>query len=90
MHTLTGKDRFALVQVKGAPHRIMDIGMRMLQPREQYRGQGFPDSYVIDEGPKGEKLPQYAQTRMAGNSVCPAMSEALAVAQLTVSVRQAA
>ena len=90
MHTLTGKDRFALVKVHGQPHKILDIGMRMLKPREQYRGQGFPDSYVIDEGPRGEKLPQSSQTRMAGNSVCPAMSEALAVAQLTVSVRQAA
>jgi DNA (cytosine-5)-methyltransferase 1 len=27
---------------------IVDIGMRMLQPRELYRAQGFPEWYIID------------------------------------------
>ncbi|MDR8300171.1 DNA cytosine methyltransferase, partial [Acinetobacter baumannii] len=50
MDTLTTKDRLALVTVwvKGEPWVIVDIRMRMLLPRELYRGQGFPDTYIID------------------------------------------
>lgn len=28
--------------------RSVDIGMRMLQPHELYRAQGFPEWYIID------------------------------------------
>jgi len=50
MHTLTTKDRMALVTVMigGEEYAIVDIGMRMLTPRELFRAQGFPDDYVID------------------------------------------
>lgn len=52
MDTLTTKDRLALVTVwvKGEPWVIVDIRMRMLFPRELYRGQGFPETYIIDRG----------------------------------------
>ncbi len=82
LHTVVGKDRFALVEVAGAQHRIADVGMRMLAARELYRAQGFPENYVIDEGPKGRKLSKASQVRMAGNSVCPHVACALATAQL--------
>ena len=39
----------------GEVYAITDIGMRMLQPRELYRAQGFPDSYVIDRGADGRQ-----------------------------------
>jgi DNA (cytosine-5)-methyltransferase 1 len=78
MHTVTTKPRFALVMVNGVPHEIADIGMRMLQPRELYRAQGFPDSYLIDRGADGRPLSKAAQVRMCGNSVSPVMSCALA------------
>lgn len=42
MHTVTAKDRFGLVTVAGEQYQIADIGMRMLQPRELFRAQGFP------------------------------------------------
>lgn len=29
--------------------RSVDIGMRMLQPHELYRAQGFPEWYIIDQ-----------------------------------------
>ena len=64
--------------VNGVPHEIADIGMRMLQPRELYRAQGFPDSYLIDRGADGRPLSKAAQVRMCGNSVSPVMSCALA------------
>ena len=44
--TVTTKDRLGLVTVfvKGTPYVIVDICLRMLQPHELYRAQGFPAS----------------------------------------------
>lgn len=75
--------------VDGVPHAIADIGMRMLQPRELYRAQGFPDSYVIDRGADGRPLSKAAQVRMCGNSVCPPMSRALVAANYAEQVQRA-
>ena len=77
LHTVTTKPRFGLVTVAGQQYAIADIGMRMLQPRELYRAQGFPDSYAIDRGADGRVLPKDAQVRMCGNSVCPPLAAAL-------------
>ncbi|MCE2908020.1 MAG: DNA cytosine methyltransferase [Burkholderiaceae bacterium] len=90
MHTVTTKPRFALVTVDGVPHAIADIGMRMLQPRELYRAQGFPDTYIIDRGADGRQLPKDAQVRMCGNSVCPPLARALVAANFVEAVREAA
>lgn len=77
--TVTSKDRLQLitVNIEGAAYVLSDIGMRMLQPRELYRAQGFPDSYIIDRDADGAPLPKYAQVRMCGNSVCPPLAQAL-------------
>lgn len=81
LHSVTTKDRFGLVTVNGWP--IVDIGMRMLQPRELYRAQGFPDSYIIDgPGPSGKPLTKTAQVRMCGNSVCPPIAAAIVAANM--------
>ena len=82
LHTDTTKPRFALVQasVLGEPYVIADIGMRMLTPRERFRAQGFPDSYVIDPMHEGKRLTQAEQGRMCGNSVCPNVAAALVAA----------
>jgi DNA (cytosine-5)-methyltransferase 1 len=58
LHTATTKDRFGLVTVTidGEPYVITDIGMRMLTPRELFRAQGFPDSYIIDRGADGTPI----------------------------------
>lgn len=77
MATVTTKDRMALVMVYGEPYVIVDIGMRMLVPRELFRAQGFRDSYIID----GSGLTKTAQVKMCGNSVCPQMAEAVVRAQ---------
>jgi len=77
LHTVTTKDRFCLVTVNGWP--IVDIGLRMLQPRELYRAQGFPPGYVIDgPAPNGKPMTKTAQVRMCGNSVCPPIAQAIA------------
>lgn len=80
LHTITTRDRFGLVTVHGQPYAIVDIGLRMLAPRELYRAQGFPDSYRIDQGADGRPLTKTAQVRMCGNSVCPPLARALVAA----------
>ncbi len=83
LHTITTKDRFGLVVVKGEVYAIADIGMRMLEPRELYRAQGFPESYLIDRRADGTPLPKHAQVRMCGNSVSPVAAQALVAANYT-------
>lgn len=80
LHTVTTKDRFGLVTIKGEDYAIVDIGLRMLTPRELYRAQGFPESYAIDKGADGRPLTKTAQVRMCGNSVCPPLARALVAA----------
>lgn len=70
MATVTTRDRFGLVTIKGVDYRIVDIGLRMLQPRELFRAQGFPDIYRLI-GTKTD------QVRLCGNSVCPPVAEAI-------------
>ncbi|MCP5136549.1 MAG: DNA cytosine methyltransferase [Gammaproteobacteria bacterium] len=88
LHTITARDRMGLVTVEGTDYQIVDIGMRMLQPRELYRAQGFPDWYEIDTGADGQLLPKHAQVRMVGNSVSPVISQALAEANYLVGVHR--
>jgi DNA (cytosine-5)-methyltransferase 1 len=82
MRTLSTRDRFGLVTVAGIEYAIADIGMRMLQPRELYRAQGFTDSYKIDIEYNGKPLSKTAQVRMCGNSVCPPLAAAIIRANL--------
>ncbi len=83
MHTLPTRDRMGLVTVRGEEYAIVDIGLRMLTPRELYRAQGFPESYQIDFGADGKPLTKTAQVRMCGNSVCPPLSSAIVGANYT-------
>jgi DNA (cytosine-5)-methyltransferase 1 len=87
MHTIPSTDRMGLVTVDGTDYAIADIGLRMLTPRELFRAQGFPESYVIDVGLGGKKLPKDAQVRMCGNSVCPPMAKALVEANVAAIQR---
>lgn len=77
--TVTTKDRLGLVTVniKGEPYVITDIGMRMLQPKELYAAQGFPEYYQYDHTADGTEINKSGQVRMCGNSVCPHVARAL-------------
>ena len=86
MHTVTTKDRFGLVTVHGQQYQIVDIGLRMLTPRELFRAQGFPESYQIERGGDGRVLTKTAQVRMCGNSVCPPMAKAYVAANYSEAV----
>lgn len=88
MHTISTKARMGLVTVHGVDYQIVDIGMRMLTPRELYRAQGFPESYKIDFDYKGKPLSKTAQVRMCGNSVCPPMSRALVAANFNANAAE--
>lgn len=90
--TLTTRDRYGLVtvQIDGETYAIVDIGMRMLTPRELFACQGFASDYDISaERVLGEPLTKTAQVRMCGNSVPPPVSAAIVRAQFapTLSVR---
>ncbi|MBZ1874922.1 DNA cytosine methyltransferase [Klebsiella pneumoniae] len=71
-----------LVTIKGVVYRIVDIGMRMLQPHELYRAQGFPEGYVIDRDYRGNKYSKEKQVARCGNAVPPPFAEALVRANL--------
>jgi DNA (cytosine-5)-methyltransferase 1 len=96
LDTVTTRDRFGLVVVDGVEHAIVDIGMRMLTPRELARAQGFPDDYALDvelvgvrhwnaktkTHIKNPRLSKTAQVRLIGNSVCPPLARALVAANV--------
>lgn len=79
---VTTRDRFALVTVviDGETYVLVDIGMRMLTPRELFALQGFGRQYVIDHGlvdGRIKRFPKGTQTRLCGNSVPPDLAAAL-------------
>lgn len=88
IHTITAKERFGIVTVHGEEYQIVDIGMRMLQPRELYRAQGFPDSYIIDPEFNGKPMTKTNQVRMCGNSVCPPVAESIVRANVCIDAKQ--
>jgi DNA (cytosine-5)-methyltransferase 1 len=90
VQTISTRDRVGLVTVHNEPYVIADIGMRMLAPRELFRAQGFPDSYVITPTVNGKPLTKEAQVRCVGNSVCPPIAAALARAQFADQVIEVA
>lgn len=90
MDTVTTKARFAVVTVTidATTYVIVDIGLRMLTPRELARAQGFPEDYVLDPVVRKflrgkwveRKLTISEQISAIGNSVCPPMARALVAA----------
>ena len=82
LDTITSRDRFGLVTIAGIDYQIVDIGLRMLEPKELYGCQGFPDDYIIDHDYTGKTYPRSEQVRRCGNAVCPPIPAALVRANL--------
>ena len=80
--TITAKDRMGLVTVHGEDYKIVDIGLRMLTPRELFDAQGFPPDYIIDVDADGKPYPKSEQVARCGNAVCPPIPTALVRANL--------
>lgn len=89
---------FVTLEICGTSYVVIDIGMRMLTPRELFRAQGFPDDYVIDgvwdQDEGGEWVWQGfakdVQVSCCGNSVCPPIAAAIVGANCQhLAIRQA-
>lgn len=80
-----GGDEFVTLKVDTQTFVVVDIGLRMLTPRELYNAQGFPSDYVIEgiwmDAPGGDfkwhPFSKDVQVSCCGNSVCPPLAEAL-------------
>lgn len=77
-----GYDAPLVLVLDGDEWVLADIGFRMLTPRELYRCQGFPDTYVIDPMFRGKPLSKTAQIKGVGNSVPPIMAQVIGRAAL--------
>lgn len=82
LDTITTHDRFGLVTIQEIDYAIVDIGLRMLEPKELYGCQGFPDDYIIDQDSDGKSYPRSEQVKRCGNAVCPPIPAALVRANL--------
>ncbi|RVH05050.1 C-5 cytosine-specific DNA methylase [Sinorhizobium meliloti] len=71
---------FVTLTIGDAEFVIVDIGMRMLTPRELYSAQGFPADYKIDADANGRPFPKNVQVSCVGNSVSPPVAAALVAA----------
>lgn len=71
-----------IFNINGTEYFISDIGLRMLQPKELYKAQGFPDDYIIDHDYTGKTYPKSKQVARCGNAVPPAFAKALVQANL--------
>lgn len=80
--TITTRDRLGLVTVHGQDYWIVDIGLRMLIPRELFDANGFPHDYVIDVDADGNAYKKSDQVARCGNAVCPPIPAALVRANL--------
>lgn len=89
MRTVTTKDRFGLVVIKGTVYEIVDIGMRMLEPHELLRAQfgRFAERYDLSDAKT-----KTGKVRLIGNSVSPENAEAVIACNWTPreQLRQAA
>ena len=79
---------FVTLEIDGIIYVVIDIGMRMLTPRELFNAQGFPPDYIIDgvwedqdtAAPRWHAFPKDVQVICCGNSVCPPLAAAIIAA----------
>lgn len=75
-------DEVILFQIGEAWYFMVDIGLRMLAPRELYRANDFPDVYKIEQDYTGTVYGKSKQVARCGNAVPPPFSTALVRANL--------
>lgn len=89
---------FVTLTIEGETFVVVDIGLRMLTPRELFNAQGFPPDYVIEGVWKQEgddwtwhPFTKSVQVSCCGNSVCPGIAKALVAANAShLAVRREA
>jgi DNA (cytosine-5)-methyltransferase 1 len=82
LDTITSVAKFGLVTIKGIDYKIIDIGLRMLEPHELFAAQGFPSNYIIDRDFDGNTYSKSKQVARCGNAVPPPFADALVRANL--------
>lgn len=75
-------DEILVYVINGTEYIIVDIGLRMLTPRELFAAQGFPPDYIIDVDCEGNAYPKSEQVARCGNAVPPPFAVALVRANL--------
>lgn len=75
-------DEILLLEIDGENYFIVDITLRMLEPKELYAAQGFPADYIIDHDDTGKPYSRKEQVARCGNAVPPPFAEALVRANL--------
>lgn len=80
LHTIRTADCFGLVMFKGTRYKIIDIGLRMLEPHELFLASSFPSDYVINVDYKGNKYSKAKQVARCGNAVPPLLAKAVIAA----------
>lgn len=85
LHTVTTLARHGLVTVEidGQTYTIVDIGMRMLEPRELARAMGFPEWYSFTDA-SGKPFTKRDQVKMIGNA-CPVGTVAALVREVVLA-----
>lgn len=87
-HGVWDEREFVTIEIDGVTFVVVDIGMRMLSPRELFNAQGFPRDYQIDgyfdrsrgDAPIWVPFSKEVQVSCVGNSVCPPVARALVAA----------
>jgi DNA (cytosine-5)-methyltransferase 1 len=87
-HGVWDEREFVTIEIDGVTFVVVDIGMRMLSPRELFNAQGFPRDYQIDGyfdrsrggAPVWVPFSKEVQVSCVGNSVCPPVAKALVAA----------
>ncbi|WP_052692291.1 DNA cytosine methyltransferase [Teredinibacter purpureus] len=64
---------------------VVDIGLRMLAPKELFKAQGFDDEYIHDRDEDGKRISATNQVKMCGNSVSPNVASALVESNYPIS-----
>lgn len=76
-HGFWDEREFVTLEIDGVVLVMVDIGMRMLTPRELFKAQGFPADYEIERDFEGNVFSKSDQVGRAGNSVCPPLAEVI-------------
>lgn len=71
-----------LKRIHGEWYCFIDIGLRMLKPKEAYRAMGFAPDYVFDVDSEGKKMTTSEQMEKCGNAVCPDLAGLITAANL--------
>jgi len=75
--THAGRLKFGLVVIEDQVWMIVDIGLRMLLPKELAAAMGLPPEYDLGVDVYGQKVSKTHQTQMIGNMVSPPPAVAL-------------